>query len=123
MISVALPWPDRTLHPNGRAHWRPLATAKRKARDYARGLTLSLTTPAQRTELAAARAVAVTMRFNPPDLSRRDDDGMIAAMKAARDGIADAIGVDDHRWRVTYVVEHPVEGGRVVVEIEPAGFA
>ena len=44
-------------------------------------------------------------------------------VQVARDGIADAIGVDDHRWRVTYVVEHPVEGGRVVVEIEPAGFA
>jgi crossover junction endodeoxyribonuclease RusA len=36
--------------------------------------------------------------FYAPDKRRRDDDNMIASFKAGRDGIADALGVDDHRF-------------------------
>ena len=56
--------------------------------------------------------------FYPPDRRRRDDDGLLASMKAARDGIADALGVDDSRF-----VSHPWikdevrKGGEVVIKI------
>ena len=120
MIAVALPWPNRSLSPNGRKHWRDLASAKKVAREYARCLTLSITTAAERAALQDAAAVSVTMTFSPPDRRRRDDDGMIGSMKAARDGIADAIGVDDHKWRVSYVIGQPVDGGRVLVEVHAA---
>ena len=40
--------------------------------------------------------------FYPPDKRKRDDDGLLSSMKAARDGIADALGIDDSRF-----VSHP----------------
>lgn len=33
--------------------------------------------------------------FSPPDKRHRDDDNLIAMFKSGRDGIADAIGIDD----------------------------
>ncbi|KQM58771.1 hypothetical protein ASE65_10430 [Sphingomonas sp. Leaf16] len=59
----------------------------------------------------------MTIRFVPPDHRRRDDDGMIGAFKHGRDGIADALGVDDHSFRPTYEFAEPEKPGRVVVEI------
>jgi crossover junction endodeoxyribonuclease RusA len=43
---------------------------------------------------------------------------MLAATKAGLDGIADVIGVDDHRWAISLRRGDPVKGGAVVVEIE-----
>jgi len=57
------------------------------------------------------------MRFYAPDKRRRDDDNIIASMKAARDGIADAFGIDDHRFAVTYKFCEPEKPGRVEVLI------
>jgi crossover junction endodeoxyribonuclease RusA len=42
---------------------------------------------------------------------------MIGAFKAGRDGVADALGCDDHGFRPTYRFDEPVKGGAVVVEI------
>ena len=36
--------------------------------------------------------------FYPPDRRARDDDNMIASFKSGRDGIADALGIDDKRF-------------------------
>lgn len=58
------------------------------------------------------------MDFYAPDRRRRDDDGLLASMKAARDGIADALAIDDARF-----VSHPMirdevcRGGKVVVRL------
>lgn len=58
------------------------------------------------------------MDFYPPDKRRRDDDGLLSSMKAARDGIADALGIDDHRFvSHPYVKEEVRKGGAVVVRI------
>jgi crossover junction endodeoxyribonuclease RusA len=59
------------------------------------------------------------MDFYPPDHRRRDDDGLIASMKSARDGIADALKIDDRRFITRAEVKdetHPF--GRVMVSIE-----
>lgn len=42
--------------------------------------------------------------FYPPDDRRRDSTNMLASMKAAFDGIADGLGVNDIRFHVTYEV-------------------
>lgn len=44
-------------------------------------------------------------------------DNAIASLKGASDGVADAIGVDDARWSVTYAFGEPTEGGAVNFEI------
>jgi crossover junction endodeoxyribonuclease RusA len=63
----------------------------------------------------ALKLEAIT--FYPPDRRRRDDDGIIGSFKAGRDGIADALGVDDHVFRPAYHFAEPVKGGLVVVSI------
>jgi crossover junction endodeoxyribonuclease RusA len=60
--------------------------------------------------------IALLVTFYPPDARRRDDDNMIGAFKAHRDGIADAMGVDDHRFKAQYKFADPCKPGRVEVE-------
>ena len=114
-MKLSLPWPDRTLHPNARAHWRVVAKAKKAARAQAH--TLALAAGAKTAALPEGR-LHLFLDFYPPDRRRRDDDGLLASMKAARDGIADALGIDDSRF-----VSHPMvreevrKGGEVVITI------
>jgi len=113
-MKITLPWPDRTLHPNARVHWAKLAKAKKAAREAAywsvKQIGLVHTFPEGRLHL--------WIDFYPPDRRKRDDDGLLASMKAARDGIADALGIDDSRF-----VSHPMvhdqvhKGGLVRVTI------
>lgn len=58
-----------------------------------------------------------SITFFPPDRRKRDDDGMIGAFKNGRDGVADALGSDDHKFRPTYCFGEPVKGGRIEVTI------
>ena len=66
---------------------------------------------------ASTDQIRMTITFVPPDRRHRDDDNMIASLKAARDGIADALGVNDRRFRPNYVFAEPEKPGRVEVEI------
>jgi Holliday junction resolvase RusA-like endonuclease len=109
-----LPWPDRKLSPNARVHWRPLAEAKRKAKQDAYNTVLEAGLKNAASGLVKARYV-----FSPPDKRSRDADNLVASIKAAQDGLALALGVDDSQWDI--VVDHrgPVERhGRVKVELE-----
>jgi len=68
----------------------------------------------------------VSMVFYPPDGRRRDVSNLHAAMKAALDGIASAMGVDDstflqHQQSAGHVVKVALRGamkGRVDVAVE-----
>jgi crossover junction endodeoxyribonuclease RusA len=112
---LVLPWPDRRLHPNARVHWKAKSPVTKAARSTAH--LLALEAGWHRVELPAGK-LHVWIDFYPPDRRRRDDDGLLASMKAARDGIADALKVDDNRF-----VSHPQlmdevrPGGQVVVRI------
>ena len=112
---LTLPWPDRTLHPNARVHWAKLANAKKAAR--ADAYMLAVQAGAKGAKLPEGR-LHLWIDFYPPDRRRRDDDGLLASMKAHRDGIADALGIDDSRF-----VSHPWlkdevrKGGQVVIKI------
>ena len=97
-MKIELPWPSRVLHPNSRPHWAQLAKAKKAAREAAywsvkaSGLVHSF----------PDGPLHLWIDFYPPDRRKRDDDGLLSSMKAARDGIADALGLDDSRF-----VSHP----------------
>lgn len=60
--------------------------------------------------------IHVWLTFVPPDRRKRDDDNMIAAFKPGRDGMADALGVDDSRFRLHIEVADRV-GGMVEVRL------
>jgi crossover junction endodeoxyribonuclease RusA len=110
MSEITLPWPPKELSPNfkRRKHWRYYVPQARCYRSVCRALTYA-------SGIRTGKIVEIT--FFPPDRRRRDDDGMIGAFKAGRDGIADALGCDDHTFRPAYHFGEPVKNGRVVVRI------
>jgi crossover junction endodeoxyribonuclease RusA len=56
--------------------------------------------------------------FHPPGNYHYDRDNLIASTKAYQDGIADALGCDDHTFRPAYNFAEPVKGGKIIVQIE-----
>lgn len=111
---VTLAWPDKGLSPNARLHWGRKSRLVKLARTAAWGATLEVT-GAGPSRLG--KTVHLDMVFCPPDKRRRDRDNLIASMKAATDGIADALRVDDSRFVSTYSIGEPVKGGAVFVTI------
>lgn len=98
-ISLELPWPNTDLNPNRRTHWAKLARLKKKARADAH--TAGLGARLNRQMWGEGR-IPLAISFYPPDKRRRDLDNLIASMKAAQDGLADAMGVDDSQFQTTY---------------------
>lgn len=107
---VTLAWPPRALWPNHRAHWSATSRAKRSYRRDAFYLA---------RDNVDSLAPTVALIFHPPDNRARDLDNMIAAMKAGLDGIADAIGIDDSKWKLTAQKGDVVPNGCVIVTVTP----
>lgn len=113
--SVLLPWPPKVLSPNARSHWAAKSKAAKsyRYRCFLEARIAKLTAPAGR--------VLLVLEFLPPNRQRRDDDNLLAAFKAGRDGLADALGIDDclfvSQVRVMHDEVHP--GGAVRVRLQP----
>lgn len=109
---VTLPWPPKALSPNARAHWRAKApvTKAYKAACFTLCKEAGLTAP------DVAGRLHLWLTFYPPDRRHRDDDNMIAAFKAGRDGLALALGIDDKRFVCHPFVSDDI-GGMVKVVI------
>lgn len=105
---VTVSWPHKYLSPNARAHWRRVAPIRAAYRNE--GFWEAAKAGARDFDVEQLRVI---ITFYPPDNRRRDRDNMIASVKNAADGIADRIGVDDHKWRPTYQVAKCDGRGRV----------
>lgn len=111
---IFLPWPDRRLSPNARVHWTALARAKKQSKKWAFYLT-------KEAGLGKIEADSITVKYSffPPSRRAYDLDNLVASMKAAADGIALAIGVDDSKWNIAVSPRGPVErNGMVKVDLE-----
>ena len=111
------------MSPNARVHWAVLANVKAKARKdaaYAVYAALEGGLREARLKLAGEGPIAFKVMFYPPDKRQRDDDNLVSMVKAARDGIADALGVNDRRFKSEYYFEEPCKPGRVEVRLSPA---
>lgn len=114
MNELILPWPSKELSPNGRVHWAAKAKAAKKARAHAHASSLSCGLRGWARE----GRIHLHVTFYPPTRMIPDDDNMLARFKPYRDGIADALGIDDKRF-----ISHPLvstevrKGGQVVVRI------
>lgn len=117
-MKIVLPWPDKRLTPNAkrRKHWRSYQPAINADRETGRVLTRSAMAQQGWFYGFDKEKVDVSISFFPPDHRHRDDDGMIGAFKHMRDGIADALGVNDRCFRPHYFFEQPEKPGRVEVE-------
>lgn len=115
-ISVKLPWPNRLLHPNARPHWAAKARATKAARSTAWAITLE----ALKGVKLDWRAAKLHWVFHPKTAHAVDDDGAESSCKSYRDGIADALGIDDANFKATREIGPPIKGGAVIVQIEEA---
>lgn len=116
IYQILLPWPDKALSPNARVHWGRKAKATKAARSLA-FLMMRRVHPTLRVK--EGEVVALEFVFIPPNLRRYDDDGLATRMKAARDGIADYLQVDDHRFRQSHRLSTvPTPGGQVIVKLK-----
>lgn len=94
MSKITLPWPPKALSPNARVHW----SVKSKAAKAYRAACFALCKEAKLVAPVTDGRLHLWLVFHAPDRRARDDDNMIAAFKSGRDGIADALGIDDKRF-------------------------
>lgn len=105
---ILLPWPANPLWQNFRGHWAVKSKAVAQARKDA--YSLSLEAGAKKMPTGEGWSHTLIFDFCPPDRRRRDLQNMPGTQKAAIDGIADALGVDDATFKVVW----PVEFGRLL---------
>lgn len=118
MLAVELPWPSNKLSPNWRGHWSRRYHASSAARQTAGWRAREVVAPGT---FDPDEPVYVVTTFYPPDRRSYDQDNLLARMKAAYDGISDAIGVDDKHFRHHPVqIGEPVKGGKAVVKLARA---
>lgn len=104
-LQINLPWPPKALSPNSRGHWSKKAraaevyryTCKIEARNAINQGKWDL--QPLRDLVAAGGEIHVFLDFCPPNRRQRDDDNVVAAFKSGRDGLADALGIDDCHFR------------------------
>lgn len=119
MHTVTFPWPPSCLSPNAkrRSHWSKYSGPTKKYRALCGWLAkeqgLHLT---RRNDPDTKFHVGLT--FNQPTKHRRDMDGMLGSFKAGLDGLADAMGVDDHKFELSLKTGEIIKGGSVVARIE-----
>lgn len=108
-----LPWPPKELSPNARVHW----AAKNRAVKLYRENCVWLTKAAG-LRVDWGGIVHAFITFYPPDRRHRDDDNLVAAFKSGRDGVAQALGIDDKRFRIhPFLSDEVVKGGAVRVRL------
>lgn len=115
---IRLPWPPKELMPNfkRRHHW---SRYQPQTRDYRKTCWADTRNALGGGNPELSDPLPMEIAFYPPDRRKRDDDGVIGAFKAGRDGLADALGVDDHTFAPKYTFSEPVKGGAVLVHIKP----
>ena len=112
MNKIILPYPNPALMPNRKNghHWATTQQAKAKARQEAYLLSGSL----------KYTGGGLKITFFTPDARKRDLDNLLAAMKPALDGMAQAIGVDDalfHPLLIDKVKAESRDKARVEIEL------
>lgn len=117
MIVINLPWPPQELNPNKRLHWSRKSRVARHYRNTCCVLAKSAI-QLQGNHFAGINKLVFSLEFCPPDKRRRDDDNILSSFKAGRDGVADALGVDDNSFVTSFEVCGPVEDGAVIVTIQ-----
>jgi hypothetical protein len=122
-ITIELAWPSPKLSQNARVHWAEKGRFTKASKDTAYWIT----------KAALGAKFGPTFKFihdgksdiilkqiaHPPANYNYDRDGIDARLKAHRDGIAMALGVDDKFFRPTGIEWGAVvPNGKVVIEVQ-----
>ena len=117
-LKESFPWPPKQLSPNARVHHMAKAKAAKGYRNDCMMVAMSSwSTLARSMRITDRRLMHIWLVFCPPDNRRRDDDNLIASFKSGRDGIADALSIDDQVFCTHFLRGPKVKGGRVQVLI------
>ena len=114
IIILEFPWPDKILSPNKKSHWGPKYIANKKARENAFWITKEQVGIHLKCEKLKAHWV-----FHPPGNYHYDDDNLEGRMKSTRDGVSDALGINDRIWIATKEISEVVKPGKVILELRP----
>lgn len=115
-ILIELGWPAKPLWPNfrSRSHWpktRALAAAKKE------GWAAALSAMRGGRFTHEGERIGFVITAYPPTIRHADDDNVTSAVKASRDGIAKALGVDDSYFDQRLQWGEPVKHGKIVVVV------
>lgn len=117
-LRIELRWPDKDLSPNARPHHMKLHRVKKAASEAAYWAT-KIALGHRRFRHDGKSDILLRQIAHAPDKRDRDRDNLDHSLKAARDGIAMALDVNDKHFRPTGVEwGDPVRGGLVVIEVE-----
>ncbi|NLD14482.1 MAG: endodeoxyribonuclease RusA [Gammaproteobacteria bacterium] len=114
MLEFTVPWPPKELSPNARKHW---GARSKKAKQYRAQCFAYAHNALQAMAVDVAGKLVLALVFRPPNRRKRDDDNLVAAFKSGRDGIADALGIDDSRFVTQFEIGEPAADGIVEVTI------
>lgn len=107
-VFFTLPFPDKALWPNGRAHWGAKSRAVKLHRLWACLAVMAALAPKADPEARVSLAVTVHPKTKHPI----DRDNCVASLKSYIDGLADALGVDDRQFDTPSITfAEPVKGG------------
>ena len=116
-ITLTLPLPSRHVSPNARrGQSRSAAIAKSRHVKLHRQRARIITRAALSTG-PAPTVTGYTLAFHWPTKAYRDDDNADASCKSYRDGIADALGIDDRSLRKIALSTHHLDRDRPRLEI------
>ena len=120
-ITIALPLPPRTLSPNARTHYFAKAKATKMYRRMAAVIAVSASCN-DRPQWAQATAQAT---FYFAQNRNRDKDNLLASLKAAFDGIADAgvVADDSGITHLPVLIAIDKANPRVEITVSKAGAA
>lgn len=112
MSTIILPWPPAALQPHAKGSKWPKIKATKAYRVAAYWL-------AREAQVRRDPFAILTVTYRPPDLRRRDVQNQHGRIKAAIDGIADAMGCDDNGFRVRFPDSFgdPIKGGAIIVDV------
>ena len=111
MMQITFGWPSKHLSPNARVHW---AVRSKKAKEYRAACYINAL--AAKPLIDWEGDIHLWVDYYPPDKRARDQDNMISSSKALFDGLADALKVNDKRFRLHPYVKDEI-GGMVKVSI------
>ena len=104
---ITLSWPPKELSPNTHCHWAVKAKAVKSYRNAA-----GWATKVSGEKVKGDGAILLHVYFYPPSKRHFDEDNLIAMMKSGFDGIADGLGVNDKRFKITQEICPPIKGSK-----------
>ena len=114
---LKLPFPPSELMPNNKngKHWASTHKVKKQYKEDC----FYLTKIESKNFINDGEPIRLTLIYMMPDKRHRDVDNCLAASKAGLDGVADALGVNDHQFQPITVYRFAGERpGSLIVQLE-----